>query len=69
MTRLEKSIALAEQQSGDVEVINRIVFEMDEVTQHGAALLKQTAAVTHSLDEWAANLNAAMSAFKLVTEL
>lgn len=50
----------------DIEVINQVVIKMDEVTQHGAALLEQAAAVAHSLDEWATNLNAAMSAFKLV---
>ena len=46
-----------------------MMFEMDEVAQRGAALLEQAAALAHSLDEWATNLNAAMSAFKLVEGL
>ena len=69
MTRLEKSITLAEQQSGGSEVINQMMFEMDEVAQRGAAFLEQAAALAHSLDEWATNLNAAMSAFKFVEGL
>ena len=46
-----------------------MMFEMGEVAQRGAAFLEQAAALAHSLDEWATNLNAAMSAFKFVEGL
>ncbi|CAE6787408.1 hypothetical protein R69776_04595 [Paraburkholderia nemoris] len=55
----------SEQQSEDIEVINRAVSNMDEVTQHNAALVEQSAAAAHSLDEQVTNLNAAISVFKL----
>ncbi|MFM0088857.1 methyl-accepting chemotaxis protein [Paraburkholderia sediminicola] len=58
----------SKQQSEDIEVINHAVIKMDEVTQHNAALVEQAAAAAHSLDEQVANLNAAMSVFKLVGE-
>jgi methyl-accepting chemotaxis protein-1 (serine sensor receptor) len=59
---------VCEQRCEDIEVINQVVIKMDEVTQYRAAPLEPAAAETHSLDEWATNLNAAMSAFKLVGE-
>lgn len=39
---------------------------MDEVIQHGAALMERVAALTESLDGGVTNLSAAMPAFKLV---
>jgi methyl-accepting chemotaxis protein len=53
------------QQSDDIEAINQAVVKMDEVTQHNAALVEQAAAAAHSLDEQVANLNTAMSNFKI----
>jgi methyl-accepting chemotaxis protein len=58
----------SEQQREDIEMINQVVFKIDEVTQHGAALLEQTAALADSLDQRATNLNPAMSASKPVGE-
>ncbi|SOF01051.1 Methyl-accepting chemotaxis protein [Burkholderia sp. OK233] len=76
MTRVEQAIKevsdvigeiahASGRQSDDIEAINQAVVKMDEVTQHNAALVEQAAAAAHSLNEQVANLNAAMSSFKI----
>jgi methyl-accepting chemotaxis protein len=56
--------ASAEQRSG-IEQINAAVVKMDEVTQHNATLVEQTAAASASLEQQAQGLVSAMSVFKL----
>ncbi|MBI0330126.1 methyl-accepting chemotaxis protein [Burkholderia plantarii] len=60
----EISVASAEQSTG-VEQVGLAVAQMDEVTQQNAALVEQAAAAAASLDEQAARLRTAVSAFRL----
>jgi methyl-accepting chemotaxis protein len=60
----EASIA----QSRGVEQIGQAVSQIDDVTQHNAALVEQAAAATQSLDEQADRLNAAVASFRLSDE-
>ncbi|WP_206952125.1 methyl-accepting chemotaxis protein [Trinickia acidisoli] len=56
------SAASGEQSSG-IEQINRAVVQMDSVTQQNAALVEEAAAAATSLEEQAAQLDAAVAAF------
>ena len=56
--------ASAEQASGITEV-NQAVTQMDDVTQHNAALVEQAAAAAASLQDQAVKLSAAVSVFTL----
>jgi methyl-accepting chemotaxis protein len=59
-------IAVAsDEQSRGIEQVNRAVAQMDEVTQHNAALVEQAVASAQSLDEQAALLSSTMSEFRL----
>ncbi|GAA5234048.1 HAMP domain-containing protein [Verticiella sediminum] len=60
----EISAASVEQSSG-IESVNRSVAEMDEMTQHNAALVEQAAAAAASLEEQARTLSDAVAAFRL----
>ncbi|MFL9881014.1 methyl-accepting chemotaxis protein [Herbaspirillum rhizosphaerae] len=60
----EISIASQEQRHGIVQVSGAI-SQMDEVTQHNAALVEQAAAAARSLQEQAESLTRAVSLFKL----
>ncbi|WP_321803417.1 methyl-accepting chemotaxis protein [Burkholderia sp. BCC1988] len=55
----------SDDQSRGVEQIGRAISQMDDVTQHNAALVEQAAAATQSLDEQADRLNAAVASFRL----
>ncbi|TAL93815.1 MAG: HAMP domain-containing protein [Paraburkholderia sp.] len=57
--------AASEEQSRGIEQVNRAVVQMDEVTQQNAALVEQAAAASQSLEEQAANLKGAVSAFAI----
>ena len=56
------SSASTEQSTG-IEQINRTVAQMDQVTQQNAALVEQAAAAAASLEEQAAQLDAAVAVF------
>ncbi|RUR54241.1 methyl-accepting chemotaxis protein [Vreelandella populi] len=60
----EISAASAEQSDG-IEQVNQAVAQMDEVTQQNAALVQQAATAATSLEEQAAQLESAVSIFKL----
>ncbi|KQR77128.1 chemotaxis protein [Burkholderia sp. Leaf177] len=58
--------AASDQQSVGIEQVSRAVTDMDEVTQHNAALVEQAAAAASSLDEQAGRLRSAVSVFQLI---
>ena len=59
-------IAIAsDEQSRGIEQVSQAVVQMDEVTQHNAALVEQAAAAAQSLTEQAAKLRTAVSSFRL----
>jgi methyl-accepting chemotaxis protein len=60
----EIAAASAEQADG-IEQVNRAVSQMDEVTQQNAALVEEAAAAAGSMQDQAADLTRAVSAFKL----
>ncbi len=57
--------AASVQQSGGIESVNRAVSEMDEMTQHNAALVEEAAAAAASLETQTQALDAAVAAFRL----
>src|SRR5450830_1690680 len=57
--------AASQEQSTGIEEVNRAITQMDEITQQNAALVEQAAAAAESMEEQAANLAHAVSAFKL----
>ena len=57
--------AASVEQSRGIEQIHQAVTQMDEVTQHNAALVQQAAAASQSLEEQAGNLRNAVSTFRL----
>ncbi|MGN6229859.1 MAG: methyl-accepting chemotaxis protein [Trinickia sp.] len=60
-----KISAASSEQSTGIEQINLAVVQMDSVTQQNAALVEQAAAAAASLEEQAAQLDAAVAAFQL----
>lgn len=59
-------IAIAsDEQSRGIEQVSQAVVQMDEVTQHNAALVEQATAAAQSLTEQADRLRTAVSSFKL----
>ena len=55
----------SDEQSRGIEQVSQAVVQMDEVTQHNAALVEQAAAAAHSLKEQADRLRTAVSSFRL----
>lgn len=55
--------AASKEQSRGIEQVNHAVMQMDDVTQHNAALVEQAAAAAKSLEKQAADLNGAISVF------
>jgi methyl-accepting chemotaxis protein len=53
------------QQSAGIGEVNQAIRQMDDVTQHNAALVEQVAASAGSLDEQAQRLRRAVAAFKV----
>ncbi|CAB3656373.1 Methyl-accepting chemotaxis protein I [Trinickia soli] len=62
-----KISAASGEQSTGIEQINLAVVQMDSVTQQNAALVEQAAAAAASLQEQAAQLDAAVAAFRVET--
>ena len=61
-----EGIAIAsDEQSRGIEQVSQAVVQMDEVTQHNAALVEQAAAAAQALREQAASLWQTVSSFKL----
>ena len=60
----EISSASAEQSSG-IDEINKAIVQMDQVTQQNAALVNESAAAAHSMQEQAAQLSQAIRVFKV----
>jgi methyl-accepting chemotaxis protein len=57
--------AAALEQSDGIEQVNKAVSQIDEVTQHNAALVEEAAAAAKSLEEQAAVLRDAVAVFRL----
>jgi methyl-accepting chemotaxis protein len=57
--------AASVEQGAGIEQVNQAVNQMDEVTQHNAALVEEAAASAASLDDQAQNLVTAISIYKL----
>jgi methyl-accepting chemotaxis protein len=55
----------SQEQTAGIEQINQAVLEMDHVTQQNAALVEEASAAAEAMKEQAANLNAAMAAFRI----
>ncbi|MBU4610521.1 HAMP domain-containing protein [Achromobacter sp. GG226] len=53
------------EQSGGIESVNRAVADMDDMTQHNAALVEQAAAAAASLEAQTRALDVAVAAFRL----
>jgi methyl-accepting chemotaxis protein len=63
---LMEDIALASnEQSAGIEQVNTAIVHIDEVTQHNAALVEETAAASASLEEQAGALVRTIGAFRL----
>jgi methyl-accepting chemotaxis protein len=62
---MEDIAAASGEQGRGIEQVSAAVTQMDEVTQQNAALVGSSASATHSLDEQAANLRAAIGVFRL----
>jgi methyl-accepting chemotaxis protein len=62
MSEIEAS---ALEQSDGIEQVNKAVSQIDEVTQHNAALVEQAAAAAKSLEEQAIVLKEAISVFRI----
>jgi methyl-accepting chemotaxis protein len=66
MTKLMREIANAShEQSRGIEQVNIAVNQMDETAQQNAALVQQSSAATHSLEQQSRELVAAMASFRL----
>ena len=57
--------AASQEQSSDIEAINRSIIDMDGMTQQNAALVEQAAAAAQSLQDQASELAQVVSIFKL----
>jgi methyl-accepting chemotaxis protein len=57
--------ASALEQSDGIEQVNKAVAQIDEVTQHNAALVEEAAAAAKSLEEHAVALRDAVAVFRL----
>jgi methyl-accepting chemotaxis protein I, serine sensor receptor len=57
--------AAALEQSEGIAQVNKAITQIDEVTQHNAALVEEAAAAARSLEEQAAVLREAVSVFRL----
>jgi methyl-accepting chemotaxis protein len=66
VTDIMSEIASAShEQSAGIEQVNQAIAEMDQVTQQNAALVEEAAAAAESLQDRAADLVSAVSAFRL----
>ncbi len=57
--------AASQEQSSGIEQVNQAIVQMDQMTQQNAALVEEAAAAAESLNEQAAQIIAAVAAFKL----
>jgi methyl-accepting chemotaxis protein-2 (aspartate sensor receptor) len=57
--------AASQEQTGGIEDINRSIGEMDQVTQHNAALVEEASAAAQAMHEQAEQLTRAVRLFKL----
>ncbi|HTJ95507.1 MAG TPA: methyl-accepting chemotaxis protein, partial [Pararobbsia sp.] len=57
--------AAAREQSDGIEQVNKAITQIDEVTQHNAALVEEAAASAKSLEEQATILRDAVAVFRL----
>ncbi len=60
----EMTVAAREQATG-IEQINQAILQIDQTTQQNAALVEQTAAASHTMDDQAQELQRLMGIFKL----
>ncbi|WP_369802416.1 methyl-accepting chemotaxis protein [Sulfuriferula sp. AH1] len=58
--------AASQEQSAGIEEVNQAVMQMDETTQHNAALVEQAAAAAATMQDQAGKLAHLVSAFRLV---
>ncbi|TKC87331.1 HAMP domain-containing protein [Trinickia terrae] len=61
---IEQISSASSEQSTGIEQVNQAVAQMDQVTQQNAALVEQAAAAAASLEEQAAQLDAAVAVFR-----
>ena len=65
-TEVVSEIAAASQeQSSGIDQVNKAVVQMDDLTQHNAALVEQVAAAGRSMEDQAETLREAVGFFKL----
>jgi methyl-accepting chemotaxis protein-2 (aspartate sensor receptor) len=57
--------AASSEQAGGIEHINRAIGEMDQATQHNAALVEEASAAAQAMQEQAGQLARAVLLFKL----
>jgi methyl-accepting chemotaxis protein-2 (aspartate sensor receptor) len=57
--------AASSEQTGGIEHVNRSIGEMDQVTQHNAALVEEASAAAQAMQEQSEQLARAVRLFKL----
>ncbi len=57
--------AASQEQSDGIDQVNKAIMQMDEMTQQNAALVEQSAAASHEMEEQAHSLSQLMDYFKL----
>lgn len=57
----------SEEQSDGIEQVNQAISQMDEMTQHNAALVEQAAAAAENMQHQASKLALVVNTFKLVS--
>jgi aerotaxis receptor len=57
--------AASQEQSGGIEQVNQAILQMDQMTQQNAGLVEEASAAAETLKEQAAQIIAAVAAFKL----
>ncbi|MFC3285882.1 hypothetical protein [Litchfieldella rifensis] len=66
VTHFASEIADATQeQSIGIEEINRVIAQLDQVTQQNASLVQEASTASHSLDEQAAEMHALVGHFQV----
>ncbi|WP_319799295.1 methyl-accepting chemotaxis protein [Halomonas sp. M20] len=62
---MDEISSASQEQSSGIEQVNQAITQMDEVTQQNASLVEEAAAAASSLEEQAAQLETAVSIFRL----
>ena len=62
---MEEITAASDEQSGGIDQVNTAVSEMDQMTQHNAALVEEAAAAAKSMEEQTEAMSRSVAMFKL----